>query len=91
MAIEYDVVWSVGAIRAAKRLDRVVARRIFAATELLALNPRPPKSKGLRGFDELFRIRVGDYRVVYRIRETQLIVTVITVGHRKDIYRGLSL
>lgn len=42
------------------------------------------------GFDELCRIRVGDYLVVYRIRERQLIVTVVTVGHRRDFYWGLS-
>mgnify|MGYP002130352996 CR=1 FL=1 len=43
----------------------------------------------MRGFDELFRIRIGDYRVVYRIRDEQLIITVVTLGHRKNVYRGL--
>jgi mRNA interferase RelE/StbE len=55
----------------------------------LASNPRPVGSKKLKGLENVFRIRVGDYRIVYQIEDKRLIVLVVRVGHRKDIYKGL--
>jgi mRNA interferase RelE/StbE len=67
------------------KLDRQVAKRISAAISALANNPRPPGSKKLVGIDA-WRIRVGDWRVIYQIKNEKLIVLVIRVGHRRDIY-----
>jgi len=53
----------------------------------LAANPRPHGSKKLKGPFERYRLRQGDYRVLYEIRHEVLIVSVIHVGHRKDVYR----
>jgi mRNA interferase RelE/StbE len=53
----------------------------------LAEEPLPPAAKKLKG-DELFRIRIGNYRVIYEIRGQSLVVFVVKVGHRKDVYRG---
>ena len=53
----------------------------------LAKEPRPKGVKKLSGADDLYRIRVGDYRVVYQIRDDRLIVLVVRIGHRKDVYR----
>jgi mRNA interferase RelE/StbE len=72
-----------------KQLDRLpdeIARRILARLTALETNPRPPDVKKLKGRDA-WRIRVGDYRVIYEIHDRQLVVLVITVGHRREIYR----
>ncbi|MFH1075227.1 MAG: type II toxin-antitoxin system RelE/ParE family toxin [Pseudomonadota bacterium] len=60
--------------------------RIIAAIQNLADNPRPPNAKKLTGRDA-WRMRIGDYRVIYEIYDDTLIVLVVHLGHRKDIYR----
>lgn len=55
--------------------------------ESLAVNPRPHGTKKLVGLDQLFRVRVGDYRIVYQIQDDKLVVLVVGIGHRKDVYR----
>ena len=77
--------------RAAKELRKLpgsIRARIEAAIEGLADDPRPSRCKKLRG-DAGWRIRVGDYRILYDIQDDVLIVTVLRAGHRRDIYRGL--
>jgi len=55
----------------------------------LADNPRPPGSIKLQGTDNLYRIRKGDFRIIYSIEDEALIVSVIRVGNRRDVYRGI--
>ena len=74
------------AMRQIRRLDRLVQRRILAATEALAVNPRPPGVKKLAGRKDTWRIRVGDHRIVYEIHEGRLRVLVVAVGHRREVY-----
>jgi mRNA interferase RelE/StbE len=72
-----------------KELDRLpddIARRILARLAGLETNPRPADVKKLKARDA-WRIRVGDYRVIYEIHDRVLQVIVITVGHRREIYR----
>jgi mRNA interferase RelE/StbE len=64
-----------------------VQARLVEAAEALATDPRPVGVKKLQGDDNLWRIRVGAYRIVYEIHDEQLTVLVIRVGNRKDIYR----
>ena len=61
--------------------------RIRDRIDALAANPRPVDCKKLQGEDGLYRIRSGDYRVVYAIRDKQLVVLVVRIGDRKDVYR----
>ncbi len=61
-------------------------QRITAALESLADNPRPPQSKKLSGLEQ-YRMRQGNYRILYSIRDDLLIVFVVAAGHRKEIYR----
>jgi Cytotoxic translational repressor of toxin-antitoxin stability system len=61
--------------------------RILKAIRGLAINPRPTGCKKLKSTD-LYRIRVGDYRVIYEIHDDVLVVLVIKVGHRQDVYQG---
>jgi mRNA interferase RelE/StbE len=72
-------------MRALRKLDPQVARRIQAAVALLAEDPRPPASRPLRG-RPAWRVRVGDYRVIYTIEDDVLLVVVVTLGHRRDVY-----
>jgi mRNA interferase RelE/StbE len=76
---------------AVKELERIPSKRdrqrIATRIRRLADDPRPPGCQKLSGRDR-YRIRQGVYRIVYSIRDQQLIVVVIRVGHRKDIYRG---
>lgn len=69
-----------------KRLSPSVQDRVMAAIRGLAEAPRPAGFKKLRGRPG-FRIRVGDYRVIYNIHDRIITVEIIEVGHRKDIYR----
>lgn len=71
------------------RLDTKLQIKTAEALSLLSQNPFSEllKVKKLRGADNLYRIRLGDYRVVYKLRNEQLIVLVIKIGHRREIYR----
>jgi mRNA interferase RelE/StbE len=62
-----------------------VQRRIVAKIETLSNNPRPDGCKKLHG--DIYRVRVGDYRIVYQVRDRELLVLVIRVGHRREVYR----
>jgi len=77
---------------AQKEFDRLASGlqvKIAEALNLLAQNPFSEllKVKKLKGSDSLYRIRLGDYRVVYELRNEQLIVLVIKIGHRREVYR----
>ncbi len=74
------------AARALRKLDPHTARRIQGAIALLAEDPRPPASRPLRGRAG-YRLRVGDYRIIYSVVDEVLLVVVVTVGHRRDVYR----
>ncbi len=70
------------------RLPRSVQRRLTETIEGLESNPRPHGVKKLEGPDNLWRVRVGDYRIIYTIEDDRLLVLVVKIGHRGDVYRG---
>jgi mRNA interferase RelE/StbE len=70
------------------RLPKQARERVEVAILSLVDNPRPRGSKKLRGLKDTYRIRVGNYRVVYRVHDDELVILVVAVGDRKDIYRG---
>ena len=82
VSIKRSAVKEIEAIPQKKERQRII-RRIGQLTE----DPRPPGSKKLSG-NEKYRVRQGTYRIVYSIEDNELIVVVVKVGHRKDIYRG---
>jgi mRNA interferase RelE/StbE len=84
---EYSVVFARSARRELERLEAGMARRIITRIEALASNPRPLGCVKLQGADNLWRIRVGDYRVIYSIDDRARIVDISTVRHRSDAYR----
>jgi mRNA interferase RelE/StbE len=75
--------------KALERIPNPHRRRISKAIDGLAHNPRPPGCAKLWGAEHEYRIRVGDYRIVYQIEDRILIVYVVRIAHRKDVYRGL--
>lgn len=82
----YRIELRPAAVRALGRLDRPVARRIQGAIALLAEDPRPPNARALQGRPGL-RIRVGDYRIIYTVEDEILLVVVVALGHRGNVYR----
>lgn len=85
--MSYAVQFAPAALRQLRQLPRDARRRIQAAIELLAETPRPPGAKKLSGSSGDWRVRTGDYRIIYEIRDAQLIVLVLAAGHRRDIYK----
>lgn len=83
----YDIVLSPAAVRDLRRFDPPARRRIQAVLELLAENPRPPAATRLVGGAGEWRVRTGDYRVIYEIEDDRLVVLVLRAGHRREIYR----
>lgn len=81
----YRIELRPAAARALRKLDPPVARRLQGAISLLAQDPRPPAARALKGRPGL-RVRVGDYRIVYTIEDRVLLIVVVTVGHRRDVY-----
>jgi mRNA interferase RelE/StbE len=74
------------ALQALRQLDTQAAQRVRGAIALLAQEPRPPAAKPLRGRPG-WRLRVGDYRILYVVQDDVLLVVVVAVGHRREIYR----
>jgi len=85
--LAYQVTFSPRARREIQSLPRAAQVRIAPRIAALADELRPPGVKKLSGEAELYRIRVGDYRVIYAIEDVELVVLVVMVGDRKDVYR----
>lgn len=81
----YRIELRPAALRTLRKLDPQVRRRIQGAIALLAEDPRPPSVKKLKGRDA-FRIRTGSYRVIYTIEDDVLLIVVVSLGHRRDVY-----
>jgi mRNA interferase RelE/StbE len=82
----YRIELRPAAVRALRKLDPGVQLRIRGAIALLAEDPRPPGAQALRGRPG-FRVRVGDYRIIYIVDDDILLVVVVTLGHRREVYR----
>jgi mRNA interferase RelE/StbE len=83
----YRVELTRSAERDLRRIDKSQVPTIYRRLEGLSEDPRPHGVKKLSGADRTYRIRIGDYRIVYEIEEDILLVLVIRVAHRKDVYR----
>jgi len=85
----YELLIKPSARRELERIrDRQDRRALVEAIADLAANPRPIGSRKLSGADHLYRVRVGAHRVVYEVLDRVLVVTVVRVGHRRDVYRS---
>jgi mRNA interferase RelE/StbE len=76
--------------RARKDLEKIPTKtqdRILKAIQNLGADPYPSGSKKLEGSSDSFRIRVGDYRVIYEIKKKEIYILIVRIGHRKDVYK----
>ncbi|MCP2732358.1 type II toxin-antitoxin system RelE family toxin [Limnofasciculus baicalensis] len=84
----YVIGFKPSALRQLRKLDRENQTLLIAAIESLSENPRPDGCKKLKGQTNLYRIRVARiYRIVYEVKDKQLVITILKVGNRRDIYR----
>lgn len=84
---DYRVTFARSARKELESLDRQIALRILERIQGLAAEPRPPGVRKLRGATDLWRLRVGDYRVVYSVHDSERTVDVMAVRHRSEAYR----
>lgn len=84
---QYTVLFRSSAARQLRKLDRPIRVRISTVIDSLASNPRPVGAEKFRGEESILRLRVGDYRILYQIVDDRLIVLVVRVGHRREVYR----
>ena len=85
----YRILIGPAAQRDLRSLPRKILRQVDAKILALAHNPRPPGSKKLEGGQDLWRIRSGDFRILYQIHDDILRILVVRVGNRRDVYRGV--
>ncbi|MBS0151355.1 MAG: type II toxin-antitoxin system RelE/ParE family toxin [Nitrospira sp.] len=83
----YQIEFSRQADRQFRNLPSQIQQRLRSRIDSLAITPRPQGSEKLSGVDQLYRIRVGDYRIIYAVEDNRLLVLVVKVGHRREIYR----
>lgn len=83
----YRIELRPAAVRALKHIDRQDRDRIRGAIALLGENPRPPGARALQGRAGL-RVRVGNYRIIYTIKDDVLLVVAVSLGHRSDVYKS---
>lgn len=91
-ARQFEVTWSQAALKTLRKLDNPTRERLVKAAQLLSGNPHPPAAKRLTGTSSTastFRIRTGDWRLLYTVQDRKLIVLIVKVGHRGEVYRSI--
>lgn len=81
----YRIELRPAAVRALRKLDPRMRHRVQGAIALLAQDPRPPAARAMQGRPGL-RVRVGDYRIIYTVDDDVLLIVVVTLGHRREVY-----
>lgn len=87
MSGRFEVVFRPAAARQIKALDKPIQLKVKDATEALRSDPRPSGCIKMAVGKDLYRLRVGDYRILYIVEDSILVVTVVKVGNRRDVYR----
>jgi mRNA interferase RelE/StbE len=84
----YKVLISSSAEKRLKKIPKKDLSRVVNSIQALALDPYPSGCRKLSGEEHVYRIRQGQYRIIYEVKNKELIIHVLKLGHRKDIYRG---
>jgi mRNA interferase RelE/StbE len=87
--VAFEVRLKPSAERQLRRLPREAQLRIARRLDALATDPRPSGCEKLAGVANLYRVRTGDYRIVYEVSDVVLVILVVAIGHRRDVYRKL--
>ena len=85
----YHIIIDQAAQKTLRRLPRDLQQRLGKALLVLETDPRPQNSRQLAGYQDTYRLRVGDWRIIYTIQDEKLVITVIRIGSRGDVYRNL--
>jgi len=83
----YRIVIGSQAEKSLKKIPKKDLVRVVAAIQGLAVDPFPPSCRKLAGEESAYRIRQGVYRIIYEVRNRELLIMVLKIGHRKDVYR----
>lgn len=83
----YELVWKRSAERELRKLPREVIAALVLLAEGLVCDPYPPGARKLAGARHTWRVRSGDYRLIYTVEDARLVVQAIRVGHRREVYR----
>ena len=84
--MSYQIVIPKPAQKQLDSISKIERDRLILTLRSLAKDPRPNGVKKLKGYDNTYRVRVGDYRIIYEIKDRELIVLLLSVSHRKDAY-----
>lgn len=87
----YQIELKPAAIKGLRGLPKSIQKQISSKIDSLANDPFPTKAKKLEGSEKIYRLRVGDYRILYQIQKRVLLILVISIGHRKEIYKHLKI
>ena len=83
----YEIEWRHSTKKDLRKISQDQVLKIVTSVEMLSDNPRPHGSIKLTGSDCAYRIRVGDYRVIYEVYDEKVIIEVVKIGHRREVYR----
>ena len=83
----YKIIWKKSAYKELRNIHKEYIPKIIDAVEKLAQNPFPPRVKKLSGSEKTYRIKIADYRIIYELEQKRLIIQIIRVRHRKDVYK----
>jgi len=84
----FSIKWKSSAKKELKKIDRTEISKIFSEIEKLSQEPYPTNHKKLLGTEHIYRIRVGNYRIIYSVINDELVIEVIRVRHRKEVYKN---
>ncbi len=88
--MSYKIELKPSVIRSLAKIPKDDQKAIRLRIDSLANTPFPPNVKKLEGEEDLYRVRAGDYRIIYQVRKTILLIVVLAIEHRKEVYRGLK-
>jgi mRNA interferase RelE/StbE len=83
----YELLYLPSIRKDLRKLPKTIVRKILARVEKLRENPFPRDSVKLTGYDSRYRLRQGDYRILYSVDGARILVTVVQIGHRREVYR----
>ena len=86
--VSYKIEWRRSIKKDLKGISKTEISKIIGAVESLSEEPRPTGSKKLSGSEFTYRIRIGHYRMIYEIHDETILIEVVKMGHRKDVYKG---
>jgi len=88
MRVSYEVKIDPGALREFDKLPKAQQKRVAKVIDGFAINPRPPGAEKMTGV-EAYKLRVGDYRIIYAVKDEVLVVLIVRLGNRREVYRDI--